>query len=398
MAPSVYVAECTGFPALSPLFHDAKLPASALRANLARSHRISMTPREVEKIKIHFQPREAREQVAHSMPPEKVEIFKSLEVWAEKNILIHLKPVEKSWQPQDFLPDSSSEGFIEQVIELRERSQELPDDYLVCLLGDMITEEALPTYQTMLNTFDGVRDESGASPTSWATWIRMWTAEENRHGDLLHQYLYLCGRVDMRQIEKTIQYLIGFGMHPGIENSPYLGFLYTSFQERATFISHANTAKFAKGYGDLKLAQICGTIAADEKRHETAYTKIVEKLFEIDPDTTMIAFEDMMRKKVTMPAHLMYDGQDGNLFDHFSSVAQRLGVYTAGDYADILEFLIKRWNVKKIGGLSSKGRKAQDYVCKLASRIRKLDERAQERAKQGGTCAFSWIFNKEVLL
>jgi acyl-[acyl-carrier-protein] desaturase len=40
----------------------------------------------------------------------------------------------------------------------------------------------------------------------------MWTAEENRHGDLLHKYLYLCGRVDMRQIEKTIQYLIGFGM------------------------------------------------------------------------------------------------------------------------------------------------------------------------------------------
>ena len=105
--------------------------------------------------------------------------------------------------------------------------------------------------------------------------------------------------------------------HPGIENSPYLGFLYTSFQERATFISHANTARFAKGYGDLKLAQICGTIAADEKRHETAYSKIVEKLFEIDTDTTMLHFEDMMRKKVVFPAHLMYDGQDSNLFDHF---------------------------------------------------------------------------------
>jgi acyl-[acyl-carrier-protein] desaturase len=126
------------------------------------------------------------------------------------------------------------------------------------------------------------------------------------------------------------------------------------------------------------LAQICGTIAADEKRHETAYSKIVEKLFEIDPDTTMLAFEDMMRKKVVMPAHLMYDGQDSNLFDHFSSVAQRLGVYTAGDYADILEFLVKRWNVKKIGGLSSKGRKAQDYVCKLAPRIRKLEEQNKE--------------------
>jgi len=122
------------------------------------------------------------------------------------------------------------------------------------------------------------------------------------------------------------------------------------------------------------LAQICGTIAADEKRHETAYTNIVQKLLEIDPDTTMLSFEDMMRKKVVMPAHLMYDGQDDNFFEHFSAVAQRVGVYTAGDYADILEFLVKRWNVKKIEGLSSKGKKAQDYLCKLAPRIRKLAE------------------------
>ena len=89
---------------------------------------------------------------------------------------------------------------------------ELPDDYFVVLVGDMITEEALPTYQTMLNTLDGVRDETGASPTSWGIWTRAWTAEENRHGDLLNRYLYLSGRVDMKQIEKTIQYLIGSGM------------------------------------------------------------------------------------------------------------------------------------------------------------------------------------------
>lgn len=151
-------------------------------------------------------------QVTHSMSPQKIEIFKSLEGWAEQNILVHLKPVEKCWQPQDFLPDPSTDGFEEQVRELRARAKELPDDYFVVLVGDMITEEALPTYQTMLNTLDGVRDETGASPTSWAVWTRAWTAEENRHGDLLNKYLYLCGRVDMRQIEKTIQYLIGSGM------------------------------------------------------------------------------------------------------------------------------------------------------------------------------------------
>ena len=146
----------------------------------------------------------------------------------------------------------------------------------------------------------------------------------------------------------------------------------------------------------MKLAQICGIIASDEKRHETAYTKIVEKLFEIDPDGTILALSDMMRKKISMPAHLMYDGQDDNLFEHFSSVAQRLGVYTARDYADILEFLVGRWNVEKLTGLSGEGRRAQDFVCGLSSRIRRLEERAQGRAKQSSIIPVSWVFGREI--
>ncbi|XP_047339866.1 stearoyl-[acyl-carrier-protein] 9-desaturase, chloroplastic-like [Impatiens glandulifera] len=328
---------------------------------------------------------------------QKIEIFKSLEKeWAKENLLIHLKPVEKCWQPQDFLPDPSSNEFQYQVEELREKAKEIPDDYFVVLVGDMITEEALPTYQTFLNSHYGVRDETGSSPTTWAIWTRAWTAEENRHGDLLNKYLYLSGRVDMKQIEKSIQYLIGSGMNVQTENNPYLGFIYTSFQERATFISHGNTARLAKQHGDIKLAQICGTIAADEKRHEIAYTKIVEKLFEIDPDETIISLADMMRKKITMPAHLMYESCDEKIFDNFSCVAQRLGVYTAKDYADILEFLVGAWKVEKLVGLSGDGRKAQDYVCGLAPKIRRREERAQSRAKKVLNIPFSWIFNRVV--
>ncbi|KAI8567086.1 hypothetical protein RHMOL_Rhmol02G0093900 [Rhododendron molle] len=334
------------------------------------------------------------------MQPQKIEIFKNLEHWAEENVLVHLKPVEKSWQPQDFLPAPvNPDEFHDQVREIRERAKEIPDDYFVVLVGDMVTEEALPTYQSFFNSLDGIRDETGASPTSWAVWNRGWSAEENRHGDLLNKYLYLCGRVDMRQIEKTIHYLIGSGMDLRAEKNPYMVLIYTSFQERATFISHGNTARHAKEYGDIKLAQICGTIASDEKRHETAYTKIVEKLFEIDPEGAVLAFADMMKKKITMPAHMMYDGRDKNLFEHFSSVAQRLGVYTAKDYADILEFLVGKWRVETLTGLSGEGRRAQDYVCGLAPRIRRLEEmKSRSRAKEKRTVPFSWIFDREVML
>ncbi|KAJ0014070.1 hypothetical protein Pint_19542 [Pistacia integerrima] len=107
-------------------------------------------------------------------------------------------------------------------------------------------------------------------------------------------------------------------------------------------------ASLGKEHGDVKLAQRCGTIAADEKRHEIAYSKIVEKLFEIDPDETMLAL---------------------------AAVAQRLGVYTAKDYADIVEFLIGRWNVDKVRDISGEGRRAQEFVCELAMRIRRGEKK-----------------------
>ncbi|KAL5574750.1 hypothetical protein UlMin_016449 [Ulmus minor] len=329
------------------------------------------------------------------MPAEKVEIFKSMEGWAVENLLPLLKPVNECWQPQDFLPDSTSEGFHEQIEEIRERTKEIPDEYFVVLVGDMVTEEALPTYQSRLNGTHIFHDQTGVANVPWAVWSRGWSAEEKRHGDLLNKYLYLSGRVDMKQIERTIQYLIAAGADIGTGNNPYHLTIYTSFQERATAISHGNTAKLAKLHGDIKLAQICGTIASDEKRHESAYSKIAEKLFELDPNDMVVAFADMMRRKISMPGQFMYDGFDDNLFQHFSIVASRLGVYTATDYREILQHLVEKWNVEKLSGLSSDGREAQDYVCGLAQRLERLEERARAKAQETPLVPFSWIFDRK---
>ena len=310
-----------------------------------------------------------------------------------------LKPVEKSWQPQDYLPDPSSEGFLDEVKAIQERCADIPDELLVSIVGDMITEEALPTYQSMLNTLDGIRDETGADSSPWARWTRAWTAEENRHGDLMNKYLWMTGRIDMQKVEKTIQYLIGSGMDPKTDNNPYLGYLYTSFQERATKISHGNTARMAKDAGDDNLATICGIIAADEARHEKAYQKVVEKLFSVDPEGTMEAYQDMMKKQIVMPAHLMFDGENENLWNEFSAVAERMDVYTAFDYADIVDHCNSRWNVADMDFKGDAG-KSQEYVLKLPDRIRRLAERAEKRKKaqnkEEQSARISWIYNREV--
>ncbi|XP_051152102.1 stearoyl-[acyl-carrier-protein] 9-desaturase 6, chloroplastic-like [Andrographis paniculata] len=338
-----------------------------------------------------------------SLAQEKLELFKSLEPWVSTEILPLLSDAEKCWQPSEFLPDVTLPvaDFAEQVRDLQARTAGLADEYFVVLVGDMITEDAVSTYQTVLNTWDGVRDQSAASPSPWAVWIRAWSAEENRHGDLLRTFLYLSGKVDMLMLERTVQCLIRSGMDGGFENNPYLGFVYVAFQERATFITHGNTARLAKKGGDPILAIICGTISADEKRHEYAYTKIVEKLLEVDPNETIIAIGKMMRRGITMPGALMYDGCDPNLFEHYSTVAQAIGVYTTKDYVDILDFFIKRWRLEKLHGLNGEARREQEFVCRLPDRLRKFNDQVGERAKrqlQEHKLKFSWIFNKYVTI
>ncbi|RLN13357.1 acyl-[acyl-carrier-protein] desaturase 4, chloroplastic-like [Panicum miliaceum] len=322
--------------------------------------------------------------------------------WVDRHLLPLLTPVEEAWQPADLLPSfaASADEQRSKVAELQARAAAVPDDLLVCLVGNMITEEALPTYMSMGNRVAGASDATGCDGHAWARWLRGWTAEENRHGDLLNRYLYLCGRVDMRQVETTVHHLLRRGMRAiPRPSSPYHSLIYGAFQERATFVSHARTAGRASRHGDACLAKICGVIAADERRHEAAYTKASARAFETDPDGLVRALAAVMRAKVTMPGELMTDGRDEHLFDHFSAVAQRSGVYTAADYGDMVEHFVRRWKVAELGAdLSGEGRRAQDYVCGLPRKIRRMEELAQDRAAkmEAQSVRFSWVFDRPV--
>ncbi len=318
----------------------------------------------------------------------KLEVMNFLAQQMDSIIETYLTTIDTNWQPSDLLPVSNSSNFINDIKELQLECKELPYDYLAVLVGNIITEEALPTYETWLMDIEGI----GKNNTNgWGKWIRMWTAEENRHGDLLNKYVYLCGRINMRQMEISTQYLIADGVDVGAARDPYRNFVYTSFQELATNISHRRTATMAKKLGSTKLSKICGVIAADEARHANAYKSFIGKIFEIDPSEMMIAFEDMMRKKIVMPAHfLRQQGEKkGTAFSHFSDAAQRLGVYTTIDYTNILESLIKEWKIKDISGISDTAERARDYLMSLPDRFRKIAERSSIKAPL--EYEFNWI-------
>ena len=298
-----------------------------------------------------------------------------------------LKPVETNWQPSDLLPDSTQESFLDDVKLLRESTRELSYDYVAVLVGDTITEEALPTYESWLMDMEGVEQGNTAG---WTRWIRSWTAEENRHGDLLNKFLYLSGRVNMRAMEVSTQYLIADGFDIGTGKDPYRNFIYTSFQELATNVSHRRTATLAKQAGCNQLSKICGVIASDEMRHAKAYKDFVRQIFEVDPSEMMLAFEDMMRKKIVMPAHFLRESgvKIGQTFSHFSDAAQRLGVYTTYDYIEIAEALLVDWKIDAITDLNDAGQRARDYVMALPGRLRRIADRTKVPTLE---YPFSWI-------
>ncbi len=327
------------------------------------------------------------------MIEKRIEVMKSLEGFVNDHIPELTLKEDEYWQPSDYLPDMSGPDAREQVEQLQEHARGLSDDLMVVLIGDMITEEALPSYSMWITQLHGF-DKNDQPNNSWGDWLRKWTAEENRHGDLLNKYLYLTGRVNMRAVEITVQNLLADGGDVGTGIDPYKSFTYTSFQEIATRISHANVAAQARKAGDALLTKMCGKIAADEHRHARAYKLFFSKCLELDPDGALLAFYDMMRQKITMPAMYMREkGKDlGETFKHFADVAERSQIYTPKDYADILDHLLTDWDIEHLRGLGDKAEAAQEYLCGLPERYRKVAERFAGRGRRNpDEYTFSWL-------
>ena len=135
---------------------------------------------------------------------------------------------------------------------------------------------------------------------------------------------------------------------------------------------------------------MCKIISGDEMRHYNAYSTFVKEIFSIDPSQMMIAFKDMMKHKIVMPAMFLRESGDsiGAAFDEFSNAAQRIGVYTGQDYIDIMKKLIVRWDIENIRGLSEEAEKARDFVTKLPARMERINQRIRISEK---ITHFKWV-------
>ena len=113
----------------------------------------------------------------------------------------------KAWQPSDYLPDLESANWRHEVEGFRKAAEAVSDQLLVVLVGDMVTEEALPSYSVSQN---GLVADSRHRSRSLGRWLRGWTAEEN-HTECEHvrqaaqSELPDGGIVDVAKPESVIQ-------------------------------------------------------------------------------------------------------------------------------------------------------------------------------------------------
>ena len=100
-----------------------------------------------------------------------------------------------------------------------------------------------------------------------------------------------------------------------------------------------------------------------------------------------------------MPAELMEEGASGNsIYQDFSRVATDLNVYTGVDYADIIDHLNTFWKIDQVSLTSPEAQEAQEYLCKLPRRFRKLAERAEKSLAKSPRAPreWAWLGNREL--
>lgn len=318
-----------------------------------------------------------------------------------------LLSINRMWQPTDLLPDFAKPDGHEKLRELQQMAAGLSDASLVSIVGDTVTEEALPTYMSWLNRL-AIADETGTAQNPWAVWIRKWTAEERRHGVVFRSWLAFSGRVDMRAVDRTTQYLISNGMDPYIGANPIAAMVYVALQEGATDISHKNAGKLAKQEGDTILARIGQAVGGEESRHKEMYRSVVGWAFDEDPNETMIALGNMLAQGITMPAALMDDEgtftpglkRRSPLFERFSAVAQTAGIYTVGNYVELVMEQLDYWRVAD-RQVSGEAAKAQNVICdrftpNYRDRLEDAIRRKIKREHGLNPPAFSWIHHRAV--
>jgi len=244
-------------------------------------------------------------------------ILHELEPIAAENVNRHLGST-KDWYPHDYVPWGEGQNFAAAGgTDWTVEQSRLGEVARAAMVTNLLTEDNLPSYhREAAGSFSG----DGA----WGTWVNRWTAEENRHGIALRDYLVVTRAVDVIALERARMEHVTNGFAATDEerakhDSEFLmSISYVTFQELATRVSHRNTGRVCD---DPTADRLLQRIAADENLHMIFYRNICGAALDLSPDQALEAvaavvenfrmpgqgMPDFRRNGVLMAKHGIYD-------------------------------------------------------------------------------------------
>ncbi len=290
----------------------------------------------------------------------------------------------KLWFPNELMsadeqmpPEADAE-----LARVRDAARGLPDAVRVSVALNLLTEEGLPHFHRLIAIHLGYESE-------WSRWNNVWTAEEDRHGCALRDYVRDARLFNMGALEKLQYAYIESSFNPDWEHDPYRLLAYTSLQERATQVAHANTGR-ACGTYEPKIQSILAHIAADESRHYDFYRNAFNEILRRDTNRALESLLHVM-PALAMPGHLMPG------YDQMAEVVRRGDLYGPRHYAKIVSDLLAFWKIDALSGLSATGRAIQEKLMKIPARLEKLAAYA-DRKTTARSFAFDFLYGRTIAL
>ncbi len=306
----------------------------------------------------------------------KTDVLKTLEGLVKDLMAQHLKK-RRLWFSSDFLPadEQMDEDQGRTLDKLRERARGIVDAVRVAVAVNLLTEEGLPHFHRVFSNYLG-------NDNVWSKWNFLWTAEEDRHGTVLRDYVRDTRLFRFREVEMMQHAYNVDGFTPGWDQDPYRVFVYTTLQERATQFSHRNTGRLA-GKHEPTLKKILDHVAADEARHFTFYRHVFKAILDVDPNRAL-------QSALAIMPGLQMPGVAMPHFREMADVVRRTGIYSPWDYKQIVEEALAFWKIELLTGLNEAGRKAQDKIMAIPARLQKVAEYVEQRSK-AKTFSFSFL-------
>jgi len=311
----------------------------------------------------------------------KIEVLKDLEPVVHDLMEEH-QVKRELWFPSELLAAPDGTDPEDHRRTLLERVKGFPDACRAALALNTLTEEGLPHFHRLLAVHLG--DDS-----HWRNWNNMWTAEEDRHGAVLSDYMRDTNAVNQRNLEELKFEYIKSGFHPDWDKDPYRVFVYTTLQERATQMSHANTGRITGEYEPV-LGGILRKIAMEEARHFTFYRRIFTEILKRDPSQALVS-ASLVMPAIDMPG-ITIPG-----FKEFAEVIRRSGIYGPRDYLRIVQENLNHWRIEALTGLDELGRKAQEKLLGIPARLTRIADLMESRSR-AKTFSFEVAFAREFVL